>query len=197
MAIIKSRRIVVRIVLVTMITVVAILAVVGTLIFRPEIVMDTADPTMSGGSTVGGVVDSTVPSITGTDYEGRAVSITPDQHPMAIAIVAHWCQYCRAELRELRQAISSGTFQPTVPLAIISTRHMPFVSWPPEEVLNLSDFPGTVVADTNSSLANYFGVTSVPLWYFTDSQGVIREVVNGTLTPEEVNQHAAQVAQAH
>jgi len=77
-------------------------------------------------------------------------------------------------------------------LVAISTKHIPFVSWPPAKALGLNRFPGIVVVDTDASLAAYFRVSVTPTWFFTDRHGVIREVLTGELSPQAVKDHAGR-----
>lgn len=191
----RRRRRVLRAVLVTMLAVFILIAGYGLLVFRPGIVLHTANPVMSGTSTAGAVVGARLPTISGVDYDGNAVTVGPDGEPVTIVVIAHWCEYCKAEIQDLHAAMLAGTYVPSESLVAISTRHLPFVSWPPKEALKLEDFPGKVIVDTDSSLASYFDIRTTPTWYFTDARGVIRKVVTGTLSVQQITDYAHEAQQ--
>jgi len=124
------------------------------------------------------------------------VTVTPQGRPMALVFVAHWCTYCKGELKELGEARASGAWVPSAPVVAVPTRHLPFVSWPPQDELELEPAADQVLVDTSSSLARRLGVTGVPQWFFTDADGVIRESVTGVLDPDEIDRYLSLAAQA-
>lgn len=191
----RRRRRVLRVVLIAVLSVFIVVAGYGLLVFRPVLVLHTADPTIGHGNPGGATVGSALPSISGVDYANTKVSVNPAAGPVTLVFIAHWCEYCKAEIQSLHAALLRGSYEPVEPLFAVSTRHLPFLSWPPSEVLKLQDFPGKVIVDTDSSLASYFQIRTTPTWYFTDSNGLIAKIVTGTLTPEEVNTYAKQASQ--
>lgn len=186
----SRRRIVLRLAVVSMAVVVVAVVGYGLLLFRPGILLHTADPTTSGGSSDGGVVGVLAPTVSGENYAQQAVSVDPTQHGAVVVVVAHWCDHCQSDFRRIAKATAAGNFELDEPLIAISTRHLPFLSWPPTSALDLNHFPGEVIVDTDGSLGSYFHVNVTPTWFFTDRNGVIREIYDGELSPEAIQDHA-------
>ncbi|OJV24811.1 MAG: hypothetical protein BGO26_20055 [Actinobacteria bacterium 69-20] len=188
----SRRRFVLRSAVVLMITVVVAAVGYGVLAYWPVLLLHTSDPAMTGTNAKGGVVGTVAPAIHGENYERGAVSVDPSAGGAVIVAVAHWCDHCKTDLREIADASAAGQFSLGEPLVAISTKHIPFVSWPPAKALGLNRFPGIVVVDTDASLAAYFRVSVTPTWFFTDRHGVIREVLTGELSPQAVKDHAGR-----
>lgn len=98
----RRRRIVVRIVLFVTIIGLGLAVVSGTLGMKPGLLTHTDDPIMVGGSGPGGEVNSVIPSISGVNYANQPVSV-PTGHPVVLLVVAHWCEYCKADLALMSQ----------------------------------------------------------------------------------------------
>lgn len=182
----RRRRIVVRIVLFVTIIGLGLAVVSGTLGMKPGLLTHTDDPIMVGGSGPGGEVNSVIPSISGVNYANQPVSV-PTGRPVVLLVVAHWCEYCKADLALMSQGHAAGTFRPKADIVIVSTRHLPFLSWPPSEALSLDSVPFPVIVDTDSSIATYLALRVTPTWYFIDRTGTIRKVVAGTLSLAEID----------
>ena len=161
----------------------------GLLVLRPGILLSATAPTVTG-TDVGSAIGDRFPTIAGQDYDGQAVSVSADDGSMIVGFVAHWCEVCREDVRALEEAAAAGTFAPGADaVRLISTRHLPGIAWPPDEELGLNQFANNVIVDTDASVADYFDLGGTPSWIFTDEDGVIRNVVVGALTPEELAQH--------
>jgi hypothetical protein len=186
----RRRRLVVA--LVVMGALVAVVTVVALVLLRPGLYMSTPNLEIVdavGGDAEPGTVGAAFPALSGTDYDGAPTSFDPVGSPAAVVLVAHWCHYCQDETRALARAMTDGTLADPSAVHLVATQHMRFTDWPPEEALGLEDYPGNVLVDTNSALATRLRMRGTPTWYFTGADGVIREVVQGTLTPAEVDEH--------
>lgn len=186
----RRRRILFRAILVLMVVVVVIV-VAGVLLVRsPGFMMGTDDAAVVQQSDgPAGEVGTAIPTVEGQDFAGHDVGFGPGDGPLVVMFAAHWCEYCQADLEELAAARADGSFDPPATFIAVSTRHLPFVSWPPTSALDLGA-ADEVLVDTNSAIAREFGVSSVPQWYFIDSHGVVQERHTGTLSPDEVTELA-------
>ena len=113
--------------------------------------------------------------------------LTHTDDPIMVGGSAHWCEYCKADLALMSLGHAAGTFRPKADIVIVSTRHLPFLSWPPSEALSLDSVPFPVIVDTDSSIATYLALRVTPTWYFIDRTGTIRKVVAGTLSLAEID----------
>ena len=73
----------------------------------------------------------TAPSVSGTDWDGNVTSIEPDGRPKIVIFLAHWCQFCQAEVPEVQEWLEAGGLPENVDMysiSVFSDRLRP--NWP-------------------------------------------------------------------
>lgn len=183
----RVRRWLLRIVLVLTVVTVVFVAGVTLVVSNAGFFLGTEDPSWSGGDEDVTEIGRAAPDLRGVSYDGAPVEVAVGAgEPTVLVFMAHWCHYCKEDVRQLAASAEAGTFDPTGQLVLVSTKHLPFVDWPPAEKLATDRFPGPVLVDTDSSLSDHFGVTVTPTWFFIDGQGEVVAIEYGSLSPAEV-----------
>ena len=124
-----------------------------------------------------------IPILRGTDLEGNAISIGPDDGPMAVVLVAHWCSVCQAEVPELVDYLASSGMPDGVRLVGISTSIAPArPNYPPSSWLEREGWTApTMVDDASSSALAALGMTAFPGFVFVDAGGEVVQRSTGAL----------------
>ena len=136
------------------------------------------------------VVGEPLPGVEGFDYQNNPHVI---RHPAVVIVVAHWCDYCQREVAALNSAVREDL--PQGNLYLISTWQMWPRAWPPAEALRVAGFPGEVIVDTTSVLSRNLGIDGVPYAIATDRNGIVREVLSGEASLEDLRMLAERAQQ--
>ncbi len=136
------------------------------------------------------------PEVSGTDFDGTALSMTNDGRAKVILFVAHWCPHCQREVPIVQDWLDSTTLPPnvdfyTISTSISSTRE----NYPPSAWLEREGWTAQVILDdAASSIGNAFGLTAFPFWVFTSADGTVMARVTGGVAPSDLD---AAVATLH
>jgi thiol-disulfide isomerase/thioredoxin len=115
------------------------------------------------------------PTVTGTDFDGSTVEITPGDGPRLVVFLAHWCPHCQAEVPLLAPYLASGDAPEglqtvAVSTAVSSSRD----NYPPDEWLEREGWPTPVIRDdTSNTAANAYGLTAYPYFVLIDEEGAV------------------------
>lgn len=145
-------------------------------------VSGAALPAFSGSGT-DAAVGTTIPTLTGTDLEGNPITIGPKDGPMAIAILAHWCPHCQAEVPVIVDYLESTGMPDGVRLVGLSTsinRTQP--NYPPSAWLEREGWTvPTMIDDSNSSALAALGIRNFPGFVFVDADGRVVQRATGEI----------------
>ena len=154
------------------------IAVTGTNL--PAYAQDAAD----------GAIGQTIPQISGVQFDGKQLDITPnDGKPKIIMVVAHWCPHCRAEVPRVQQWLDAAGMPADVELVTVATSNdsakpnFPAADWLRTEKWSVP----TIVDDKASQAAQALGVTSFPFFVVTNGQGKVIYRTSGELTETQWN----------
>ena len=143
-------------------------------------------PALDANAASDPAVGLPIPTITGTDLAGEPMTIGPDDGPMAIVIVAHWCPHCQAEIPRLVHDMETNGVPDGVRVVAISTsinRAQP--NYPPSAWLEREGWSQpTLVDDANSSALAALGITSFPGFVFVDADGKVVQRATGEIPIE-------------
>jgi cytochrome c biogenesis protein CcmG/thiol:disulfide interchange protein DsbE len=120
-------------------------------------------------------VGQPVPTIAGVDLDGQSIAIGPDDGPMAIVALAHWCPTCQAELPGLVQLIEQGGVPDGVSVFGLSTGiDAVRPNYPPSAWLERERWTQpTLIDDAGSSALQALGLTAFPGIVFVDGDGMV------------------------
>jgi thiol-disulfide isomerase/thioredoxin len=141
-------------------------------------------------------VGETIPTITGTDLDGEAMTIAPGDGPMAIVLLAHWCNHCQAEVPVLVDYLESTGMPDGVELVAISTSiNQAQPNYPPSTWLEREGWTvPTMNDDANSRALGSLGMSSFPGFVFVDAQGRVVSRTTGQMPAETFDQIVTSLA---
>lgn len=114
-------------------------------------------------------------TLTLDDFRGR---------PVAVSFFASWCDSCKEELPLVKELAARGGVKGYSVLGVaMRDRQEDLTRFVQAEGIS---FPSAV--DVDSHVARAFRVIAPPATIFIDSQGVIRHIVMGPLTPEQAQE---------
>lgn len=141
-------------------------------------------------------IGSAIPTLTGTDLDGAPITIGPDDGPMAIAILAHWCPHCQAEVPVIVDYLASTGMPDGVRLVGLSTsinRTQP--NFPPSSWLEREGWPApTMTDDASSSALAALGIRNFPGFVFVDREGRVAQRVTGEISAAAFDQAVNAIA---
>ena len=131
------------------------------------------------------LVGGPAPPFTLNDLEGRQVNLTDYRgNVVLLNFWATWCEPCKKEMPEMQAAYDQYKDQGFVVLAInfggkadeaSSFAHHGRLTFP-------------ILLDPGVKVASRYGVVSLPVSFFIDQEGIIRErVFGGTLTADGID----------
>lgn len=127
-----------------------------------------------------GAVDAAVgqkaPGLKGSSFDGGAVSVAPGDGGYHLVIfVAHWCQFCNAELPILAEWNASGLVPSDLSVTGVSTAvNTDRPNYPPSRWLQRNEWPWPVMADSaEMTAAEAYGVSGYPFMVMIDPDGVV------------------------
>ncbi len=170
---------------------------------------DSADTITYGSVTVTGTpldrnegpqdpaIGTAAPTISGTDYAGKAVTIAPGKEgPLMIVVMAHWCPHCNNEIPKLIEWGKSGKVPKGLRVAGISTAATAGAPhFPPGQWLDSLGWDWPVIADDqDQTAAAAVGTPAYPFVVFVDAKGQLLLRISGELPIEDVQQLADAAA---
>lgn len=147
-------------------------------------------PTITGGALPDfqnpdgdAAVGMAVPTVEGTDFTGKTVSISADGRPKVVLFLAHWCPHCQAAVPLLQTWVSAGGVPEGVDLVSVATGIDPSrPNYPPEAWLQREGWTVPVIADTSNTVAQAYGLPAYPFWVFVGADGKVVARTVGELT---------------
>jgi thiol-disulfide isomerase/thioredoxin len=132
-------------------------------------------------------VSQPVPVLSGTDYQGDAITIDPaTDGPTMIVLLAHWCPHCNAEIPVLNDWRDSGEIPDGLDIVGVSTGvRADAPNYPPDQWLVDKDWQWPVLADDadGTAMAAYGG-TSYPTMVLVDGNGEVFHRLSGEVPIE-------------
>jgi cytochrome c biogenesis protein CcmG, thiol:disulfide interchange protein DsbE len=158
-------------------------------------VSGTALPTFSDPGN-DAAVGLPLPAIEGTDLDGNPISIGPDEGPMAIVALAHWCAHCQAEVPVLADYLASTGVPDGVRIVGISTAiDAARPNYPPSSWLEREGWTvPTLVDDAASSGLTALGISSFPGFVFVDENGSVVQRYTGEMPIDAFDQVVRSLA---
>ena len=128
------------------------------------------------------------PEVFGQDYSGNNVSITNDGRAKGIALIAHWCPHCQAEVPRVQDWLDSTGGVEGVDLYSVSTAAgsgQP--NYPASEWLEREGWTIPVVVDDQArSVHQAYGQGGFPYWVFLNADGTVAARTAGELTIDQL-----------
>ena len=138
-------------------------------------------------------VGATIPELTGTGFDGEAITIGPDDGAQLIMVVAHWCPHCQDEVPRVVDHLAESPMPDDVALTTISTSVKPEAdNYPPSSWLEREDWEAPVLADTaDGQAAAALGLSGFPYFVAVDADGKVVARTSGEISTEQFDQLVA------
>ncbi len=140
-----------------------------------------------GGSGSDAAVGTTIPTVTGEQFDGSAIVISPDGKPQVILAVAHWCPHCQAEVPRIQQWLDDNGMPSDVEIVAVATSNdATRVNYPAGDWLRSEEWSvPTLVDDEANSAAQALGVTGFPGFIVVGADGKVVQRASGEITTEQ------------
>lgn len=155
----------------------------------PATVEVAGAPLPQGEGASDPAIGTAAPALTGTDYSGAPVAITPGADgPMMVVFLAHWCPHCNNEIPVLQEWEAEGGIPEGLQIVGVSTAvAADRPNYPPGEWLVEKGWEWPVLADDGElTAANAYGLTAFPFLTFIDADGNVTARASGELPITEL-----------
>ncbi|MDO5500007.1 MAG: TlpA disulfide reductase family protein [Propionibacteriaceae bacterium] len=136
------------------------------------------------GAGVAPTIGQQAPDFTATTIDGRAVRLSELRgRPVWLTFGASWCAPCRVEAPDIQRAYAAGLGNVEVISVYLG-----------EDAAAAQSFAGSLgltyahVPDPERKLAAAWGVNGIPVHWFVDADGVVREHEVGILGPQRIRE---------
>jgi thiol-disulfide isomerase/thioredoxin len=132
------------------------------------------------------------PGLVGASFDGTPVTVTPgDGKPYMLVFLAHWCQFCNAEVPRLVEWYEDGSVPEGLEVVGIATgSDSTRQNFPPSEWLMIdNDWPFAAMADSPQSVASEtFGLNAFPFIVMVDEEGKVALRTSGEKGKDVIDQ---------
>lgn len=151
-------------------------------------------PVIDGAPLAPGATSGTAPSVRAPALLSEGEQVLPmEGEGTMVVFLAHWCQYCNAEVPVVTQWLSDGGLPMGTEVVTVATAIDPTKpNFPPDTWLRERGWLSPTLVDTDNSIAEAYGVTGFPYWVFVDADG---EVVgaSGPMGAEDLTRVAEEL----
>lgn len=137
-----------------------------------EVTVEGANLPMLGDSSTDPALGAASPTVSGGDWDGNQYSIAADGRPKIVVFLAHWCQFCQAEVPVLQSWINSGGLPDNVDMysiTVLSDRLR--ANWPSQKWLEDEGWTVPVIMDdVQSSAVLAYGMRGTPFYIVLDGE---------------------------
>jgi thiol-disulfide isomerase/thioredoxin len=127
-----------------------------------------------------------IPRLTGIGLDGQRLEIAPDDGPMVIVVLAHWCPHCQAELPGIVGSIADGSVPEGVSVVGVSTAIDPVrPNFPPSAWLEREGWmQATLIDDAGNGALRALGLSEFPGFVFVAADGTVAGRLTGEIGTE-------------
>lgn len=136
-------------------------------------------------------IGSPAQDFTATAVDGTKVSLSSFKgRAVWLSFGATWCAPCQAEAPDIQAAHVKSKARGVVVLGL-------YISEDTTTVRDYSERIGLTfpqVADAEDRIASAYRVNGIPVHYFIDRSGVLRNIVTGSMNPERMDSEIAKIS---
>jgi hypothetical protein len=135
-------------------------------------------------------VGAPLPALSGTSTSGEPMTIGPDDGPLAILVIAHWCPHCQSEVALLSDHLRVNGMPEDIRVVAISTAidetrgNYPSAQW----LLNAEWPAETLIDDGDGTALQALGIPAFPALVLVDGDGNVTLRVTGGLNGDTFDQ---------
>lgn len=131
------------------------------------------------------------PDFSTTTVDGKPITLSGYRgHPVWLTFGATWCAACRAEAPDIQAAYDRAKGDGLVVVAV-------YLSEDADAVRGYADRVGLEfpkIADPDSDIASGYRVLGIPVHFFIDRSGILRQVRTGTLNRSRMDAALAAIS---
>lgn len=149
---------------------------------------DSADPT----------VGLPAPTLTGLNFRGEEITVSPEDGPYMVVFLAHWCVHCNAEVPRLIDWRNSGAVPADLEVIGVATAvAKQGENYPPASWFSNKGWPWPVLVDesqgegTAGKAAQAFGASGWPYFVIVGDDGLVKVRVSGEVESAELQEIVA------
>lgn len=153
-----------------------------------EVSGDALAPMPEAAGEADPAVGATIPSVSGTSFDGTPVKIDPtDGKAKVVVFAAHWCPHCQRELPIIADHLVRSPLADDVELIAVSTSVAEERgNYPPSSWLEDINWKTPVLADSDSGeAAKAFALPGFPYFVAVDADGKVVARTSGEIPTEE------------
>lgn len=137
-------------------------------------------------------VGTDAPGLIGASFDGTPVTVSPGEGtPYMLVFLAHWCQFCNAEVPRLVEWYEDGSVPEGLEVVGIATgSDAKAQNFPPSEwLMEKNNWPFTAMADSPQSVASKtFGLNAYPFIVLIDEEGKVVLRTSGEKGKDAIDQ---------
>ncbi len=134
-------------------------------------------------------VGRTAPTISGSSFDGSAISIAPGANPKLVIWVAHWCPHCQREVPRIVEWLKDSGTPEGLDMIVVATDVDPNrPNYPPSEWLDKEglDLP-TMADDAKLTSTDAMGLTAYPFFVLLDADNKVLARDGGELESDQLD----------
>ena len=133
------------------------------------------------------------PTVTGLDFRGQEIAVTPEDGPYMLVFLAHWCVHCNAEVPRLIDWRNSGAVPADLNVVGVATAVAKDGSnYPPASWFSNKGWPWPVLVDESDGegqaglAAQAYGATGWPYFVIVGDDCLVQVRVSGEIEASEL-----------
>ena len=164
----------------------------GSRNFAPIGSAQAASAPSSGGSSTGPKIGSPAPDFTLKDLDGQMVTLSSMRGKIVlINFWATWCPPCKQEMPDLEKAYQKYREQGIVFLGVDQGESADTV----RQFVRKNGYNWMFLLDSYLDVSKSYRASAIPMTFFVDSQGIIRDTQVGPLTLSSLETKLAKIRQ--
>lgn len=152
-------------------------------------------PTFAGENDDNVAIGLSAPTFSGPNENSEIIALEKNGNAKAILFLAHWCNYCQAEVPSVQEWIDTiGVPEGVEIIAVATSIDRSRGNYPPHDWLEREGWSETQIYDLDRKIGDAYGLTSFPYWVFLDNELNVKARRTGSLPQDAVGQLLVQLA---
>lgn len=152
-------------------------------------------PTYAGENDDNVAIGLSAPTFSGPNENSEIIALEKNGNAKAILFLAHWCNYCQAEVPSVQEWIDTiGVPEGIDIIAVATSIDRSRGNYAPHDWLEREGWSETQIYDLDKKIGDAYGLTSFPYWVFLDNELNVKARRTGSLPQDAVGQLLVQLA---
>ena len=152
-------------------------------------------PSFAGENDDNVAIGLSAPTFSGPNENSEIIELEKNGNAKALLFLAHWCNYCQAEVPSVQEWIDTiGVPEGVDIIAVATSIDRSRGNYPPNDWLEREGWSETQIYDLDRKIGDAYGLTSFPYWVFLDNELNVKARRSGSLPQDAVGQLLVQLA---